>query len=154
MSKSPENERASAAYLCTHLLKVRRDLLTEGAYTPSHDRHLRELAGVTLWKHSEADGKIQGCRFWSHEALAAQKRRQSKELQHEHVFPKKQMIELLFDLDSPDLATVRRLLDELNIAAVVTKTEHRRLGGIPGTRHDVWERYRTAGIPWVDQTAQ
>lgn len=154
MARHPADERNSAAYLCARLLQIRSELLGKGLYTPSHDAHLRELVGITLWKDSEADGKIQGCRFWSRGALASQKLGNTKDLQHEHVFPKRQMIDLLFELKNPDLDTVQGLIQAHNVAAVVTKEEHRQLGRVPGSRGDVWQRYRLAGIQWVDRSAE
>jgi hypothetical protein len=150
MAKNPKNERDSAAFLCARLLQVRVELLSKRSYKDSHDRHLRELVGITLWKDSEADGKIKGCRYWSRGALSAQKFGTSTDLRHEHVFPKKQLIELLFGLPNPAYETVRVMLEELNIAAVVTREEHRVLSSIPGTQPDVWQRYRIAGIDWLD----
>ena len=154
MARNPADERNSAAYLCTRLLQIRSELISKAIYTPSHDAHLRELVGITLWKDSEADGKIQGCRFWSRGAIALHESGKTKELQHEHVFPKRQLIDLLFELKHPVLDRVQGLLRELNIAAVVTKEEHRRLGLIPGSQGDVWQRYRLAGIQWVDRASE
>lgn len=154
MARHPADERHSAAYLCTRLLQIRSELISKALYTPSHDAHLRELVGITLWKDSEADGKIHGCRFWSHGALASQEIGNTKDLQHEHVFPKRQLIDILFELKNPGLDRVQGLIQELNIAAVVTKEEHRRLGTVPGSRGDVWQRYRLAGIQWVDRSSE
>ena len=60
---------------------------------------------------------------------------------------------LLFELKNPDLDTVQGLIQAHNVAAVVTKEEHRQLGRVPGSRDDVWQRYRFAGIQWVDRSS-
>jgi len=48
---------------------------------------------------------------------------------------------------------IRGLLDRLNIGVVVTVDEDERLER-DGIDHDPWERYRRAGIKWIDRRAE
>ena len=116
-----------------------------------------------MWVWSEFDGKFDGCRQWS---LAASQHRQhhgkviTSELTHDHVVPKKVLMELLQKLPRPTTAAaVRQLFEAYCFGAVLTRAEDgalNRLGlrstmpkGWDGT--DPWARYAAAGIVLVKQ---
>lgn len=105
------------------------------------------------WTLSELDGKYQGCRWWSRQALEG-----GHELRHEHVVPRRVMITLLLDDVDVDESRIRSIL-QLCVGAVITKAEDQGLNAA-GYRsrmpdgwdgHDVFARYRAAGIELVDQ---
>lgn len=159
MPKDPEAERQSAAELITLLLQERLRRQAEGRLSSVNERHIYLLfSGQLLWRHSEAEGKTTGCRYWSDGALQsreqygtkASERKVAREdaLQHDHLFPRKQLIAKLFSLGGPTVAEVRETLDRFNIGVVVTVKEHERLGD--GVESDPWERYRVAGIQWQE----
>ncbi len=128
------------------------------------DRHIRQLiSGVLLWKYSEAEGhKYTACRYWSEGAcqsftrygkvITSRSRIGNDALRHEHLYPRKQLTNDLFSIDEPNAAEVQGLLEQLNIAVIVTCGEHQRLSP-EGSSHDPWERYRKAGIMWTDKHA-
>lgn len=156
----PEAERDSAAHLCHELLFIRLKLIAGNRYTASTDRHLRELVGITMWKHSEAYGKYTGCPYWTEGALKALKRygkpptrkdSPTEGLQHEHLVPRKQLTSHLFSLKQPTVQIVRSILHEKNIGVVVTISEHQRLPE-SGNIDDPWSRYRKAGLSWKSVT--
>jgi len=163
--RDPEEERHSAAELIALLLGDRRRRIAEGRLSGANGRHIKNaITHSLLWRFSEADGdKYDGCRYWTEGALQSRERHGkavtderlvgSDALRHEHLFPRKQLIERLFALDVPDVpdetavADVRALLDRYNIAVIVTLEEDRRLPR-EGDPDDPWERYRGVGIAW------
>jgi hypothetical protein len=119
----------------------------------------RESAGKTktlklveepLWKISEAFGKYK-TRYFSERAVRSVVerfgKRRSVGLQHDHVVPRKRLVELLFEEPTK--------LDQvvgLCVGCAVLETEHPSL-----TAHeqnvdlrDVWGKYRNAGLRVVD----
>lgn len=77
-----------------------------------------------------------------------------KELCHEHVVPKRYILEKLFSLSSPTTEEVYRVLSTYCIGAVVTRDEDRRLAKM-GLRSkmptnwdekNIWARYDLAEI--------
>ena len=113
------------------------------------------LSEVT-WVWSEFNGKYKGCEHWSEEAWLL--RDQPKRLVHEHIIPKKMLIEQLLQLSNPNAMSVKALLTRHCIGAVITREEDRRLSN-SGLRSkmpegwvwnenesDVWARYSLAGI--------
>jgi hypothetical protein len=106
----------------------------------------------TTWVWSEFDGKYCGCRYWS---LAAWKLRDSGEkFIHEHLVPKKVIIDLLMGVKKPSRSSVRKVLESFCIGVVVTVEEDRRLNalGLRSKMPDDWDginalaRYEAAGI--------
>ena len=76
------------------------------------------------WVWTEFEGKYKGCKFWSTAALAEKRANpKSRNLRHEHVVPKKVVIDLLMQLNSPTPETVRALCDRFLIGVVVTLEE-------------------------------
>jgi hypothetical protein len=98
--------------------------------------HKKELLSVCIWKITQADGKAK-VRFWSEGALGSDK----KELRHEHVFERKELIQRLLEGEEIELV----LSDA--IACMVTKPEHLLLGKIQASG---WVRYEKAGIRVYD----
>lgn len=107
------------------------------------DRHKRDVINGMLWSITQARGKYT-TRFRSIEAMNA---RQGAKLQHEHVIPRKELIEAI--MGEPHRA--RELLTTA-IACTVTVAEHRRLTAISRKKPDLkgWSRYEAAGIVWHD----
>jgi hypothetical protein len=153
--KRPQDEQESAAELITLLLLERRNRMGAGTCNGANDRHFDKLCSLLLWMHSEAFGKYRGCRFWSQGACASREKHgriitdkkgcDGEAVLHEHLFPRGQLIEKLFSLDSPSVEEVRSLLGHLNIGVVISVEEDRRLAP-EGVESDPWERYRQAGI--------
>lgn len=116
-----------------------------------------------FWVWSEFEGKHNGCRFWS--AAALDSKHDVKNLVHEHVVPRKEILSK-FDLRPVPrkVATersVRSIFSRLCIWCIVTKEEDKRLNSLGlksrmpdgwGKRGntDIWARYRKAKIKWVD----
>lgn len=98
--------------------------------------HKKELLSICIWKITQADGKAK-VRFWSEGALESDK----KELRHEHVFERKELIRRLLEGEEIELV----LSDA--IACIVTKHEHLLLGKIQASG---WLRYEKAGIRVYD----
>jgi hypothetical protein len=61
--------------------------------------HRKELLSACVWKWTESHGKYTGCRYWTRAALAADSVR---DLAHEHVVPRKLIVERLRALVEPD----------------------------------------------------
>lgn len=156
--KNPEQERRSAAELLVVLLQERLRRIAQDALDHANKRHIKQLCSTLLWKHSEAFGKYDGCRHWSHGALESRRKHRkpvtnkvrhgSDALRHEHLFPRRQLVKKLFSLQDPSVLEVRAILDRLNIGVVVTVAEDERLPG-EGVEADPWDRYRTASIRWT-----
>lgn len=103
--------------------------------------HVRKLIDTMLWKLTEADGKHNT----RHRSDGAMPHSDPKLLHHEHVFPKKKMIDDLQRASSSD--EIDRILATA-VGCVVTPDEHTRLRQYD---HEVgWQRYRGAGIGVVN----
>jgi hypothetical protein len=112
------------------------------------------------WVWTESSGKFIGCPYWSAAAVRQFKRDHSrKRLVHEHVVPKKVVIDMLFGAANPTADSVRAILDKFLIGVVVTKKEDLRLNVEFGKSmpdefddersnafRDPWLRYRRCGI--------
>lgn len=112
------------------------------------------------WVWTESSGKFNGCPYWTDAAIRRFKlERSRKQLRHEHVVPKKVVIDILFGLKKPTPESVREILDKYLIGVVVTKEEEDRLNveyskSMPeefGNKkselfQDPWLRYRKCGI--------
>jgi hypothetical protein len=154
----PESIRQSAAELLTWLLVHRRERIASGTLSDPMQRHFIELCSTLLWKHSEAHGKYNGCRYWSlaaresvgrHGVQTSRIKFGNDALRHEHVFPRKQLIGDLFKIEHPTPPDVRAILDRLNIGVVVTVEEDMRLAA-KGCLPDPWQRYRDANVQLAD----
>lgn len=119
-----------------------------------------------FWHWTEFDGKYNGCRFWTPNAIAELKSNplpESKKYRHEHVVPKRVLIQLIFGLPSPTASHIEGLLSSLNFGVVVTKEEDARLGSrykssMPAEFDDPksssyrnpWLRYERCGLQVLD----
>ena len=104
-----------------------------------------------VWVWSEFFGKYAGCPWWSAEALKEPK---EKNKIHEHVIPKKVLIDTLFSMKNFTAKEIHTYLEKHCIGVVVTKDEDKRLRDLKlGSKmpddwdgSDIWARYRLAGI--------
>lgn len=97
-------------------------------------RHKKKILSEVLWLVSEVDGKY-STRYRSARViqLARDEPTSNEKIQHEHVFPRKKVTELL--LDNP--GRLETVLAE-TVGCVVTADEHRELVNSA----EGWERYR------------
>lgn len=160
MKYSPTEEECSSADLILQLLHYRKLLTERESFNDSYEKQFKTLITTLLWTHTEAYGKYKGCKYWSNGALKSLKKHDGKvvtsisidpvyALRHEHLFPRKQTIELMLALDSPDAESVSHYLKN-NIGVVVTVEEDSRLSK-NGNFEDPWQRYRDANIEWQEQ---
>lgn len=68
-------------------------------------------------------------------------------LEHEHVYTRTHLADLV--LANPNSVAIRWILDNLAVAATVTKAEHQELTRVPNTIHG-WARYEAAGVRVID----
>lgn len=103
-------------------------------------------------KWTEAFGKHEGCRYWSAEARTVRGRREPR---HEHVVPRKLLIDALEALDDRTDLGVAALLESHAIACVVTRRERARLPDLDWSRlrGEPWARDAEARIDVVDPWA-
>lgn len=101
---------------------------------------------LVLLTHGTSNGKY-GTRYRSQGAMDVT---ESARLEHEHVFPRKWLIEQM--LDEP--STVDLVLSNFAIACTVTVDEHKALAQAERVDRTLsgWERYQAAGIPVIDLT--
>jgi hypothetical protein len=97
-----------------------------------------QVIDTLLWKFTEADGK-HNTPFRTVAALTAPE----EELQHEHVFTRKQLKHRILASTPDDVDSI--LADA--IGCLVTVEEHKRLSCLDGLVFG-WQRYLQAGIPW------
>ena len=113
------------------------------------------LADVA-WVWSEYHGKYGGCRYWSKRALGMKDN--TKTLCHEHIVPKKVIIDKILALKSPTKPKVNEILERYCIGCVVTRDEDKKLikaglrSAMPGNWDgvDPWARYKNVGIKVVE----
>lgn len=155
---SAEDIEASAIDWSVSLLTRYQELVQEGEFTESHRRHLRDLLSSVVWYWGgKGRHKFLGVGVWSKAALDSYQRHgrvvtskgANDSLAHEHVVPRRAVVNALLDLSDVTPESVRGLLTELAIVAVVTVAEHDRLDDQIVDRADPWKRYRVANIPVV-----
>jgi len=86
------------------------------------------------WEWTEYDGKYEGCRWWTRDAIDAfnskfdkPKRIRVKSLRHEHVVPRRVVIELLFGLPTQAPEAVLEVLQKFLQVVVVTEKQEAKL---------------------------
>lgn len=131
---------ASAKYLA-RLALTADDVLIE--------KHLKKILTQVLWMLSEANGKYD-TRYRSSEVvrLAKEEPTSKVKIQHEHVFPRKGVIEKILS-QRQALLTDPNLLDEIldeTVGCVVTEEQHKSLS----KTEDGWNRYK--GIEVLDMS--
>lgn len=124
---------------------------------------------LELW--SAHDGKYEGCRYWTKEALfAAHEHLRYKgqglpiphehSLIHEHIVPRNIIRDLLLTSSATTATQIESLLDLHCVGAVVTGLQNDQLtqaglrASMPHGWHpggDIWARYRECGIQIVDR---
>lgn len=126
------------------------------------------------WVWTEMAGKYEGCPYWTDAAFGwycATRKAKSRRrfLRHEHAVPRKVVIQMLTDLESPSVESVRRICESFLIGVVVTKLEDDILNlqyksAMPQGFYDQtgpefedpWLRYKQAGIKYraIDLTTE
>lgn len=134
----------------------------------------RDPLTLYSWKWSEVTGKYVGAPYWSvaakrvyddaHARFASQTAQQleahlsarrmgSNQLQHEHVFPRKDWVRLM----TPRIRGVAMSAEELRsqfarycLGCIVTRAEHREVDRRAGDPQNPWKRYRGTSIRLVD----
>jgi hypothetical protein len=106
-----------------------------------------------VWVWSEFDGKLEGCRHWS---PGAWRRRASRVmLMHEHVVPKRLIIERLRKLRGRATGTaVKRTFEKWCVGVVILRSEDAQLtkAGLRSKMPDgwkngsIWARYESIGL--------
>ena len=125
--------------ICKDLALVLRSELSYGT-------KFAVLSEIT-WVWTEFHGKYDGCKYWSKEALKVKNSR--AELIHEHVVPKKVLIEQLIDKQNLFPQEIYCFLEKFCIGAVITKKEDQKINDVglrskmPKTwnNEDPWARY-------------
>jgi hypothetical protein len=131
--KDSENRRRSAVASAVALLSAREQITTS---------HLKQLLSISIWKHTECDGKYK-TRYQSIGALT----RPQEKLNHEHVVQRKVLVEALLR----DPSRCQEIFDSA-IACTVLEEEHKKIMQIEKTETDLngWDRYRAANIAVYD----
>ena len=131
---------ASAKHLAMLVLKAENILI---------EKHIKKILTEVLWMLSEANGKYD-TRYRSSEVVRLAKEEPTSEvkIQHEHVFPRKGVIENILSQRQAILADPN-LLDEIldkTVGCVVTEEQHKALR----KTEDGWHRYK--GIEVLDMS--
>jgi hypothetical protein len=110
---------------------------------PILESHKRDVVNGMLWSITQARGKYR-TRFRSLASINAPK---GTKLQHEHVVPRKVLVEAIMREPSRSREFLLKA-----VGCVVTIEEHRRLNAVTKANPELsgWERYRAAGIEWKD----
>ena len=135
--------------------RTREQLTRDASLTLSSEMSVGSryaLLDNICWTWSEFDGKIDGCRWWSRDAVDV--RADLKQLRHEHVVPRRVIIHRLLSLPVPDESGVFATLNDWCFGVVVTKAEDATLNaaGLQSRmpedwdHQDVWARYTAVGI--------
>lgn len=112
----------------------------------------RAIIDQAIWVWSEFDGKYDGCRHWSHDAIRAQKN--GEQLIQEHSVPRKVIRTKLFALRKSSPDNVFCFLKKFCVGGVLSKKEDALLNKL-GLRAamlsgwhetDIWARYTEAKI--------
>lgn len=113
------------------------------------EKHQREFLTIALWKWTEASGIAPHEKYNVRFCSAGTRAAEPAKVNHEHVWPRKGMIDkLLTEHQASDAATVRAFLEAHGIACIVTVEEHALLGSSAGNG---WARYVNAGVEVWDR---
>ncbi len=122
-----------------------------------------DMARSVSWELTEYNGKYKGCKFWTANALSVYNESNSKsesvlkkELIHEHVIPRKFLIDYIMDCYKNSREPERKYFDFM-FACVVRKDENNTLdsnykSSMPGNIKEIdkienpWARYIESGI--------
>ncbi len=129
-----DKRRDSALRLIQQTLAM-RDLLP---------RHHREMISIGLWKWTEAVGVPPHAKFHvPFRSVGALDMEHPSSINHEHVWPRRWMIDQLLQRQDWTDELLRTFLETYGVACVVTVEEHGRLGGSNAAG---WGRYLDAGV--------
>lgn len=87
------------------------------------------------WQWTEFEGKYEGCRYWSEEAIKLlknlkndnEKFKYSDYFRHEHIVPRKGLIEKIFNIKNINEEILEKVLNKYLIGVVVTISEEKVL---------------------------
>ncbi len=124
-----------------------------------------------MWVWTESTGKYEGCPYWTPLAMAVyavnrmRKRGKYHGLRHEHVVPKRVVMDMLESLETPTPEAVHAICEKFLHAVVVTVEEDSFLNldyqsTMPAEfedltsehYHDPWLRYRRCSIQWMTES--
>jgi hypothetical protein len=139
-----------------------------GSYNLRGNKDVRATLNELIWKYSELTGKYCGCHYWSVKArslfdkelleymnggkptledacrvsvcLRPKTRVKEKRIVHEHVFPRKQLVDLLLEMDvHSTFDCVKTIIEQLAMGCVVLESEHPKK---TGDCNNPWLRYK------------
>lgn len=130
ISDSPLKEEGVAArentvQLATEFLRYRHREMKKPYYDKFCAKVMAELFSIFFWKYTEASGKYAGCCYWS--VRAASRVAKDIPLRHEHLVPRKILIDMFFKLREDELHKIEELFRRYCIGVVVTAEEDRLL---------------------------
>jgi len=135
--------------------RTRDEIINDVSFVLGLDLHhgtkLSVLDGA-VWEWTVMDGKLDGCKFWTREALAV--KNDKPKLTHEHAVPRKVLHAKFFSLSRPSPEVIGGIFRRFCVGVVVTRDQDKILDqhGLrssmpPGWGwDDPWARYRVAGI--------
>lgn len=100
--------------------------------------------GIIDWswplRFYKGNEEYRGFRYYSYDAYEAI-RRGERRFTRDHIFPKKRLKEILFNVANPDEHSVRQLMEKYGEICVITKKEDDRLrvAGLRNTMPDGWK---------------
>lgn len=105
----------------------------------------RQLSHL-IWSWTEVNGKW-GTRFVTSAALAAHESGLGWAVNHEHVWPRRWLVDRLLEGETPEY-----VLGQFGVGCVVLKDEHALLNDLPSEVLG-WDRYKAVGIEVVDRAS-
>lgn len=138
---------ANAALRDSALALMRQVVALEGVLP----KHHREQVSLASWKWTEAFGQAPHAKYnLRYVSRGVREAAPGTRINHEHVFPRKWLVEHLLELD-PFATDFETFLDRHGVACAVTVEEHAALGA---SRGPGWMRYVHAGIDVFDRARQ
>ena len=131
LSDSQLNEEGIAVQgktvqLATEFFRYRHQEIKKPYYDKFCAKVMAELFSIFFWKYTEASGKYAGCRYWSVKAASSRATKDAP-LRHEHLVPRKILVDMFFKLREDELHKVEELFRRYCIGVVVTAEEDRLL---------------------------
>jgi hypothetical protein len=93
---------------------------------------------------TEFYGKYLGCKYWSEEALKFKDKLKPNPLIHEHLVPKKILIDFLMNKENRSPKEINNFLKKLCVGVVITKSEDQKINdvGLRSKMPDGWDYCR------------
>ena len=135
-------ERADADSRELSAIRLAQAVLDAEDVVPAHRR---ELLSIAVWKYTEARAGKTGLRYRTPAAMDSS---QPSKVQHEHVRPRKEIVDDLLDGG----AELVPLVLSTAVSCLVTVEEHARLNSVD-TRLSGWDRYAAADLTVVDHAS-